>query len=332
MPDTPTPLDLDAIRDDLDARVPARDLEDRNHARGLLAEVERLRAEVATERAEVTRLRTMVGDCHCDKNPETTNGPEEDCPQHGRPVAEVWDLVKGAETGWDRARAEVDRLCAEARLANASAHSAGLALGARLDHPHGGFPEGTWLAEQFDAARPAPAWDEEAVVEGMARAMYPFLFADDRQPLRVFGETRSDAELREGERDVARERMRQALAVVREHLPVKPGRETVIEAMLGSDIITDDLRAEASAQGSTQREPFLCFADAVLDLLPGRSEAEVKAEAFADAWARTHPKEAPMADLERRNPYRSPSGCGCDLTGMAPPAVHIVDNHEGGAS
>ena len=39
-----------------------------------------------------------------------------------------------------------------------------------------------------------------------------------------------------------------------------------------------------------------------------------------------------MADLERRNPYRSPSGCGCDLTGMAPPAVHIVDNHEGGAS
>ncbi len=55
-------------------------------------------------------------------------------------------------------------------------------------------------------------------------------------------------------------------------------------------------------------------------------------QAFADAWARTHPKEAPMADLERRNPYRSPSGCGCDLTGMAPPAVHIVDNHEGGAS
>ena len=75
----------------------------------LLAEVERLR-EVATERAEVTRLRTMVGDCHCDKNPATTNGPEEDCPQHGRPVAEVWGLVKRAEAGWDHARAEVDRL------------------------------------------------------------------------------------------------------------------------------------------------------------------------------------------------------------------------------
>ena len=137
-----------------------------------------------------------------------------------------------------------------------------------------------------EVARPAPAWDEEAVVEGMARAVYPSLFTDGRQPLRVFGETRSDAELREGERDVARERMRQALAVVREHLPVKPGREDVVEAMLGSDIITDDLRAEASAQGTTQREPFLCFADAVLDLLPGRSEAEVRAEALRDFAAR----------------------------------------------
>ena len=46
MPETPTPLDLDAIRDDLDARVPARDLDDRSHARALIEEVERLRAEV----------------------------------------------------------------------------------------------------------------------------------------------------------------------------------------------------------------------------------------------------------------------------------------------
>ena len=63
---------------------------------------------------------------------------------------------------------------------------------------------------------------------------------------------------------------------------VKPDREAVIEAMLGSDIITDDLRAEASAQGSTQREPFLCFADAVLDLWPGESRATVQAEALRD--------------------------------------------------
>ena len=71
---------------------------------------------------------------------------------------------------------------------------------------------------------------------------------------------------------------------------VKPSREAVIEAMLGSDIITDDLRAEASAQGTTQREPFLCFADAVLDLLHGRSEAEVKAEfdSETDGYTATH--------------------------------------------
>lgn len=135
-------------------------------------------------------------------------------------------------------------------------------------------------------ATASPAWDECAAVEGMVRAVYPSLLADDRQPLRVFGEARSDAELREGERDVARERMRQALAVVRDHLPVKPSREDMVEAMLGSDIITDDIRAEASAQGSAQREPFLCFADAVLDLWPGRSEAGVKAEALRDFAAR----------------------------------------------
>ena len=79
---------------------------------------------------------------------------------------------------------------------------------------------------------------------------------------------------------------------------VKPGREAVIEAMLGSDIITDDLRAEASAQGSTQREPLLCFADAVLDLWPGRSEAEVKAEALwdaADEWHAEHYGTRPAA-------------------------------------
>ena len=43
MTDAPTPLDLDAIRDDLDARVPARDLGDRHHARALIEEVGHLR-------------------------------------------------------------------------------------------------------------------------------------------------------------------------------------------------------------------------------------------------------------------------------------------------
>ena len=207
MPDAPTPDERAAIRARSDARRDYADerpeslhvpedyaaLADESAADvpGLVAEVERLRAEVATERAEVTRLRTMVGDCHCDKNPETTNGPEEDCPQHGRPVAEVWDLVKRAEAGWDRARAEVDRLCAEARLAKESARSAGLALGARL-------------------ARPAPAWDEEAATEALARALfqhaYPGSTAWDNFPVDEFG------------KEVWRESARGLLAVVREHL------------------------------------------------------------------------------------------------------------------
>ena len=86
---------------------------------------------------------------------------------------------------------------------------------------------------------------------------------------------------------------------------VKPGREVVVEAMLGSDIITDDLRAEASAQGSTQREPFLCFADAVLDLWPGESRAQVQAEALRDAA-----DEAEAADADALV-----AGCAAPVSG-----------------
>ena len=202
MTDAPTPLDLDAIEAAIAAcrtynfGMYQADRLAHEHAPALVAEVERLRAEVATERAEVTRLRTMVGDCHCDKNPETTNGPEEDCPQHGRPVAEVWDLVKRAEAGWEHARAEVDRLCAEARLANVSAHSAGFALGARL-------------------ANPAPSWDEE-VVRGA------FIDARLASALEVMADGYPSVCIRSNE-----EAADVALAVVREHLLVKPGLEDV---------------------------------------------------------------------------------------------------------
>ena len=101
----------------------------------------------------------------------------------------------------------------------------------------------------------------------MARAVYPSLFTGDRQPLRVFGEARSDAELREGERDVARERMRQALAVVRDHLPVKPHRDALAAAIrlrhreMGSGVETVTVDDYESA-------------DAALSLLPGRSEVD----------------------------------------------------------
>ena len=64
MSETPTPLDLDAIRADLDARVPARDLEDRNHARGLLAEVERLREEVHLAQAVAQGFKDALADAY----------------------------------------------------------------------------------------------------------------------------------------------------------------------------------------------------------------------------------------------------------------------------
>ena len=288
--DAPTPLDLDAIRVRADARRDYADerpeslhvpedyaaLADESAADvpALVEEVKRLRAEVATERAEVKRLRTTVGDCHCDKNPETTNGPEEDCPQHGRPVAEVWDLVKGAEAGWDRARAEVDRLCAEARLANASARSAGLALGARL------------------TARPAPAWDEEVVAEAVATALHGDGCPEDPD---------------EGESCACSDYLREAriaVAVVRDHQPVKPSREAVARALaLAGDYDGCFERLDAWAAASAEarecgdvEEPmstdgedaewWLKRADAVLSLLPGRSEATVKAEALRDFAAR----------------------------------------------
>src|SRR5690625_3929294 len=42
---------------------------------------------------ENQRLQALIEPCHCDKNPGTTDGPEEDCPQHGRPYAYWVDAV-----------------------------------------------------------------------------------------------------------------------------------------------------------------------------------------------------------------------------------------------
>lgn len=45
--------------------------------------------------------------CHCDYNPETTQGPEEDCPLHGRPYS-YW-VSKADEAGMAVHR--VEQLC-----------------------------------------------------------------------------------------------------------------------------------------------------------------------------------------------------------------------------
>lgn len=55
--------------------------------RELVAEVEKLRAMLPDLRMWANRghqIHNRDGDCICDGNPSTTNGPEEDCPWHGR--------------------------------------------------------------------------------------------------------------------------------------------------------------------------------------------------------------------------------------------------------
>ena len=209
----------------------------RSAALDLIHEVERLRARVSDEPGECVMTHTPPFDfAQCETHDETFPLGGA-CRFHGRTsVAEVY----ADEADQMRARAEK----AEAEVARLT-------------------------------ARPAPAWDEEAVqaeVLGID-ARHHFHGTACLCGFDSHGRARS-----------ATEHITSAvLAVVREHLPVKPSREAVIEAMLGSDIITDDLRAEASAQGTTQREPLLCFADAVLDLWPGESRATVQAEALRDA-------------------------------------------------
>lgn len=94
--------------------------------------------------------------------------------------------------------------------------------------------------------------------------------------------------------DYADSLARAALAAVREHLPVKPDRETVARAIdpgawrdepmperPGS--VTDEEWGRIWDRVRTEsKAPSLVQADAVLDLLPGRSEAEVKAEALRE--------------------------------------------------
>lgn len=106
-------------------------------------------------------------------------------------------------------------------------------------------------AEVAVTARPAPAWDEDAVAEAVRR---------DLEAAGILPWTSGGARI-----------VRTALAVVRDHQPVKPDRETVAWAVLDA------------LDGCIDYETQYLLADAILDLLPGRSEAEVKAEALREA-------------------------------------------------
>ena len=121
-----------------------------------------------------------------------------------------------------------------------------------------------------EVARPAPAWDEEVVVEAVSTALHGDGCPEDPD---------------EGESCACSDYLREAriaVAVVREHMPVKPGRETVARALAEHRLMGGRCRC-----GLDPRLDYYRYeqhvTDAVLDLLPGRSEAEVAAEALREA-------------------------------------------------
>ena len=75
------------------------------------------------------------------------------------------------------------------------------------------------------------------------------------------------------------------------HVPVKPSREDVARALahVNGDWIDEYARDDETGEehehslACANWEPYLCDVDTVLDLLPGRSVAEVKAEALEEA-------------------------------------------------
>ena len=151
-----------------------------------------------------------------------------------------------------------------------------------------------------EVARPAPAWDEEATRVALVDAQLASVqqVMEDGYPS-IFVRSNEDAA------DVA-------LAVVRDRLPVKPSREAMGAA------IRDALKARTGEHfGLSEYD----LADVALDLLPGRSEAEVKAEAWDEgvAVALNHAIRNPDGVTLRlehldgqpwHNPYRIEGGAG----------------------
>ena len=132
-----------------------------------------------------------------------------------------------------------------------------------------------------DAARPAPAWDEE-VVRGA------FIDARLASALEVMADGYPSVCIRSNE-----EAADVALAVVRDHLPVKPSREEVARALAEHRLMGGRCRC-----GLDPRLDYYRYeqhvTDAVLDLWPERSEVEVKAEM-------THPdRPAPAWDEDAK--------------------------------
>lgn len=164
------------------------------------------------------------------------------CARESARAAETWEAqAHKALDRRDRAEAEVERLRAEIRRD---------------------------LAEVTPPA-PAPVWDEDTVraVASILRD-YPSGYAADRCPC-GWVYTGLDG-------DLDQHTALHVLAVVREHLPVRPNRETTERALLSASGDWDMSPLDRSRMVAAQTH-------SVLDLWPGESRATVQAEALHDA-------------------------------------------------
>lgn len=194
-------------------------------------DVPRLLDALDTAEAEVARLRGPHPCCeHCAEDPIHDVAPGE----HELPCTscEADTLLGRVRRERDDAHAVLRKAASALRLGESRAEAARL------------------------TARPAPAWDEEAVAEAVRK---------DLEAVGILPWTNGGARI-----------VRTVLAVVRRHLPVKPHRDALAAAIrlrhreMGSGVETVTVGDYESA-------------DAALDLWPGRSEAEVKAEALREA-------------------------------------------------
>ena len=264
----------------------------------LLAEVERLRAKV-DRLMGLLEPYTREYPKECNKRVAAEN--ERDAAlaeaKHYRTQRDEWFLRESGE----REAAEADVVFLRTRIRKARdqrdearAEVARLREGAQVlrgwiaEHEETIMETSDALDEARQATRPAPAWDEDAVVEAVRK---------DLEAAGILPWTNGGARI-----------VRTALAVVREHLPVKPSREDVADVLdeCGTWCGMADVSHEyGPCPACVER----CMGDAhaVLALWPGRSEAEVKAEAWDEGFVAG--VNADMGDYEHppeivTNPYR----------------------------
>ena len=128
-------------------------------------------------------------------------------------------------------------------------------------------------------AATSPAWDEDAVTEAAAR----WLHEDACSEYDYAWEPNAGT---------FRDQARELIAVVWEHLPVKPDRETLVRAIAPESVhLTEhhpELQSsnpEAFARARAQVKVADAAARRMLALWPGESRAQVQAEALRDAAA-----------------------------------------------